>query len=348
MTHVSPVFLQQHNQDVQRTNVNLLFQKVLVPCIEGIVCHRCRVDIYRALLDDEDGGRPLDNKELKNRNVFQAVTALRAYFAGTAFKYQPSQQELAEVYREFVSAILNLIGQERTLFEEIPKTYNDAEHLLYMLSNRLHDAEFGHLYPMIHYTTPYLRALSFDYFYQKDLKGGRKTFDPQAFVKHFKDFEEARGAACYRVCKPSSKEIRLKSHDFFASYKECRNQVKIMQQEKALVDFIFRDRNLILLPPEVYQLEHLETLDLSGNYLLTLPPGLSALQKLRKIDLRGSQIKTLPIDELCEMPNLKEIFVAAPPGYGLELDDYTARLRHAGIELTKSPFVWSNCLLESK
>nr|WP_322684603.1 COR domain-containing protein [Nostoc sp. DedQUE07]MDZ8130545.1 COR domain-containing protein [Nostoc sp. DedQUE07] len=48
------------------------------------------------------------------------------------------------------------------------------------------------------------------------------------------------------------------------------------------------------IPAEVFQLEWLEVLNLSGNQLRTLPEAIARLQQLTSLDLSGNQLRTLP------------------------------------------------------
>ncbi|MEH1968810.1 COR domain-containing protein [Nostoc sp.] len=54
------------------------------------------------------------------------------------------------------------------------------------------------------------------------------------------------------------------------------------------------NKKLTEIPAEVFELEWLEVLNLSGNQLTTLPEAITRLQQLISLDLSGNQITTLP------------------------------------------------------
>lgn len=197
----------------------------------------------------------------------------------------------------------------------------------------------------------YLDQLSFDYFLRKsadvmlqveevskwdleanEIKKYRKIRHPVfLFKKHFKAFEGARHHAL-SMSHLSRDQMNEKNAEFIETYQECRREIQ--RTDRQAIHFSFHDKNLILLPPEVYELEKLETLGLSGNHLASLPPGISALQNLRSIDLRGSHILFLPVDELCTLKQLKTIYVCEPVGFVSMMPPiYSQKLKDAGIEL---------------
>jgi internalin A len=52
--------------------------------------------------------------------------------------------------------------------------------------------------------------------------------------------------------------------------------------------------HLTVLPPEIFRLPHLQSLELSGNRLTALPPEIGRLTNLRSLQLGGNQLTTLP------------------------------------------------------
>ena len=60
------------------------------------------------------------------------------------------------------------------------------------------------------------------------------------------------------------------------------------------------------IPPVIYQLNGLTTLDLGHNYISEVPSEIAQLKKLEKLNLWGNSIYDLPI-EITEMTKLKNI-----------------------------------------
>jgi internalin A len=60
---------------------------------------------------------------------------------------------------------------------------------------------------------------------------------------------------------------------------------------------------LTSIPLEVFQLQHLEKLDLSGNRIGNIPPEIENLKNLRRLDLSGNRLKDIPA-AICQIPKL--------------------------------------------
>ena len=85
----------------------------------------------------------------------------------------------------------------------------------------------------------------------------------------------------------------------------------IIQQtadEKKTVLHLF-NQGLTDLPPELFELTHLEELGLSGNQLTTLPRQLVNLSQLRVLYLSNNQLTTLPL-AICRLRQLKVLYLS--------------------------------------
>ncbi|MCC5610720.1 leucine-rich repeat domain-containing protein [Nostoc sp. CHAB 5834] len=59
-------------------------------------------------------------------------------------------------------------------------------------------------------------------------------------------------------------------------------------------DWLDDKKKLTEIPTEVFELEWLEVLNLSGNELTTLPEAIARLQQITSLNLRDNQLTTLP------------------------------------------------------
>lgn len=66
------------------------------------------------------------------------------------------------------------------------------------------------------------------------------------------------------------------------------------------------------LPPEIGQLDHLETLDMGSTPLLALPPDIGQLHHLRVLYLYDTPLKALP-PEVGQLVNLEEVDLSSTP-----------------------------------
>ncbi|MBP9694201.1 MAG: leucine-rich repeat domain-containing protein [Alphaproteobacteria bacterium] len=331
--------------------------KVLGP-IKGLLCHRCKADIYKYLLAFDDWCPEVHDQELKSRRVYRDISNVRKCFEGEAGQYWASKSQMAEVYPHFKAYVSGLIQEEEQAYLNMRTIDVTIENIPYILSNMLHTYEEG-FYPIQHSHRIYLDQLSFDYFLRKSADVIPQVeevskWDPEAneikkyrrirhpvflFKKHFKAFEEARHHAL-SVLGLSRDQMNEKNAEFIEIYQEFRREIQ--RTDRQAIHFSFHDKNLILLPPEVYELDKLETLDLSENHLASLPPGISALQNLRSIDLRGSHLLFLPVGELCTLKQLKTIYVCEPQGFVSMMPPiYSQKLRDAGIELIAAGLMMS-------
>lgn len=301
--------------------------KILEP-LKGLLCHRCKVDIYKYLLAFDDWCPEVHDQELKSRRVYQDISNVRGCFEGTQGKYWASKSEMAAVYSHFKAYVLGLIQGEEQAFHKMPTIDVTMENIPYVLSNMLHTYEEG-FYLIQHFSEFELKKLSFDWFLEKFRNREISSLTP--FIEYFKAFDKARDHAL-SLRGFSFDQMSEKNAEFIEVYQECRRQIK--KTDRQATNFSFNDKNLILLPPEVYELDKLETLGLSGNHLASLPPGISALQNLQSIDLRGSHLLFLPVDELCTLKQLKTIYVCEPEGFvSMMPKTYAQKLRDAGIDL---------------
>ena len=65
-------------------------------------------------------------------------------------------------------------------------------------------------------------------------------------------------------------------------------------------------RGIRVVPTEICQLKHLQTLSLGFNKLTTLDPQIAQLGTLTKLTLSGNQLKALP-EEIGQLTNLREV-----------------------------------------
>jgi Leucine-rich repeat (LRR) protein len=70
------------------------------------------------------------------------------------------------------------------------------------------------------------------------------------------------------------------------------------------------------IPPEVFDMENLEELDLSRNRIREVPPAIGQLRKLRVLKLSKNQIENLP-DELGQLRRLEILDVSRNPLFRL-------------------------------
>jgi internalin A len=68
-------------------------------------------------------------------------------------------------------------------------------------------------------------------------------------------------------------------------------------------------RKLTEIPAEVFELEWLEVLNLSGNQLTTLPEAIARLQQLTSLDLSRNQLTTLP-EAIARLPQLTTLYLS--------------------------------------
>jgi internalin A len=73
-------------------------------------------------------------------------------------------------------------------------------------------------------------------------------------------------------------------------------------------DFGNEEKQLTQIPSEVFELEHLEVLNLSWNQFITVPEFISKLQKLMSLDLRYNQLTTVP-ESISRLQNLTELYL---------------------------------------
>ena len=62
-------------------------------------------------------------------------------------------------------------------------------------------------------------------------------------------------------------------------------------------------------PAEVFQLQHLEYLDIRDNALATIPDSIISLQKLKCLDVRLNQLTSLP-SAISQLPQLEKLYLA--------------------------------------
>lgn len=70
---------------------------------------------------------------------------------------------------------------------------------------------------------------------------------------------------------------------------------------------IFDDNVIDKLPKEVYNLPHLETLNISNNQIQSLPAGIDKLYNLVQLNISNNLLKELPV-EIAQLDNLKEAY----------------------------------------
>lgn len=62
-------------------------------------------------------------------------------------------------------------------------------------------------------------------------------------------------------------------------------------------------------PAELFQLQHLEYLDIRDNALATIPDSIASLQKLKCLDVRINQLSSLP-SAISQLPQLENLYLA--------------------------------------
>lgn len=77
-----------------------------------------------------------------------------------------------------------------------------------------------------------------------------------------------------------------------------------LQKATAVKKLDLSKQSLILFPPEILQLEKLQTLKLNDNPIQTLPEGICQLKKLQYLEIHGTAIRELPAC-MAEMKKLK-------------------------------------------
>lgn len=70
------------------------------------------------------------------------------------------------------------------------------------------------------------------------------------------------------------------------------------------------------IPPEIFEMENLEELDLSRNRIREVPPAIGQLRKLRVLKLSKNQIESLP-DEMGQLRRLEILDISRNPLYRL-------------------------------
>ncbi|NIM15297.1 MAG: TIR domain-containing protein [Candidatus Aminicenantes bacterium] len=75
--------------------------------------------------------------------------------------------------------------------------------------------------------------------------------------------------------------------------------------------FIY-DGKLTQIPEEVFELEHLEVLDLSNNQLTTVPGSIAKLRKLTRLKLFDNQLTFVP-ESIAKLQNLKKLVLKGNP-----------------------------------
>ena len=65
-------------------------------------------------------------------------------------------------------------------------------------------------------------------------------------------------------------------------------------KEKGLSDLYLSHCDLMRIPEEVFQLDHLEHLDLRNNRIMFIPKEIAGLKKLKGLYLNNNKLKELP------------------------------------------------------
>jgi internalin A len=79
-------------------------------------------------------------------------------------------------------------------------------------------------------------------------------------------------------------------------------------KEKNLTDLYLSHCDLIRIPEEVFELEHLQHLDLRNNRIVFIPKEIAKLKKLKGLYLNNNKLKELP-DEITDLKNLQVLKV---------------------------------------
>jgi len=103
------------------------------------------------------------------------------------------------------------------------------------------------------------------------------------------------------IQKAMAKDIKNR----FSTVAEITNVLKKMAQNKdlKLSHLSLRNKGLTEIPDYVFNLEHLRTLDISGNQLSALSKSITKLKNLTGLFLSNNQFTDLP-EEVLELPNL--------------------------------------------
>jgi Leucine-rich repeat (LRR) protein len=84
-------------------------------------------------------------------------------------------------------------------------------------------------------------------------------------------------------------------------------------QNRPLLDRVttltLKDRNIIQLPREIFQLRNLRVLDLHGNLLETLPESIKIWKKLRRLNLSRNELTYLPHNGIKHLKKLQYLHV---------------------------------------
>jgi len=81
-----------------------------------------------------------------------------------------------------------------------------------------------------------------------------------------------------------------------------------LNEQQQVIGLNLRDCELTELPPEIAQLQNLQTLGLSSNQLSALPPEIAQLQNLQQLDLNSNQLSALP-PEIAQLQNLRYLYL---------------------------------------
>ena len=129
--------------------------------------------------------------------------------------------------------------------------------------------------------------------------------DDPAFDENYYDYSEFVGRTLDSYSVLESRYIDYyydtTSYYFETGVYGLSRNYKILEKTDILY---LRDKNLIKLPEELFELRNLKTLDLGNNKLKKIPNGLSKLQNLETLILRHNDLEELP-EELFELKNLK-------------------------------------------
>lgn len=68
-------------------------------------------------------------------------------------------------------------------------------------------------------------------------------------------------------------------------------------------------KDLNTIPMEVYQMEELEILDLSGNFIKEISPDIKKLKKLKQLNLSSNNLRKFP-NEILELSNLEQLILS--------------------------------------
>ncbi|WP_417915672.1 COR domain-containing protein [Candidatus Electronema sp. JM] len=118
--------------------------------------------------------------------------------------------------------------------------------------------------------------------------------------------------------------------------------LKVIEEAKAsgATYLYLRRQKLTTLPPELFQLTNLTTLDLSANNLTTLPKEICQLRSLREIHLWENKLTALP-QELGQLRNLQKLYLwnNKLTNLPMELFQFTSltELHLGGNQLTTLP-----------